>query len=93
MKWKFDSILADYNNLNVIKIIFHWYLVSHQAWWILLIGNLISGHITAIVLVGNHEREKIFEGKIGLNFIPHQIEATRNYPYQNFIWLMLFGGM
>jgi hypothetical protein len=44
-------------------------MVSHQAWWILLIGNLISGHLTAIVLVGNHEREKIFEGKIGLNFI------------------------
>lgn len=93
LKWKYDSIITDYKNYNIIKIVIHWYLMSHQSLWIILLGNLIAGHVTAVVLVGNHERERIFEGKINMNFIRHQIEATRNYHQQNFLWLMLFGGM
>jgi hypothetical protein len=69
LKWKYDSIMCDYKNFNIIKILIHWYLISYQSWWIVLIGNLIAGHITAVVLVGNHERERIFEGKINMTFI------------------------
>jgi hypothetical protein len=31
----------------------------------------VSGFCTAVVLVGNHENEKIFENKIDLPFIDH----------------------
>jgi len=54
---------------------------------------LISGFFTAIVLVGNHEKEMTFKDKITLPFIDHQIETTRNYPFTNVLHMILMGGM
>jgi hypothetical protein len=69
LKWKYDSIVTEYKSLNIILIAIHWYIMLQQKLWVVLLMHLIFGHILAVILVGNHEREKIFEEKSGLNFI------------------------
>lgn len=58
-----------------------------------LIGNLIAGFYSAIVLIGNHEREKRYPEQIDVSFIDHQIITSRNYNEVNFFWLIMMGGM
>jgi fatty acid desaturase len=67
--------------------------VLHQSLTVIIIANLISGFFTAVVLVGNHEKEKIFTDRIGMPFLEHQIIASRNYDYNGLFWLMMMGGM
>jgi hypothetical protein len=56
-KWKYDSIMEDYKHKNIILILIHWWLLLHQSLLLTIIMSLIFGHILAVILVGNHERE------------------------------------
>lgn len=93
IKWKFDSLMNDYNKKEICILLIHWILVLQQRLFVVILANLISGFLTAVVLVGNHENEKIFNKNCELDFIEHQIAATRNYKFYDFISLIFMGGM
>jgi fatty acid desaturase len=45
-----------------------------------VVGLLIAGFYSAIVLIGNHERETRIEAKLDKStFVDHQISTCRNY--------------
>jgi hypothetical protein len=44
-----------------------------------VVGELMAGFFAANVLIGNHEREKRFPGRIDATFMDHQIVTCRNY--------------
>lgn len=80
-KWKFDSLVAEFGTQGFIYLCIHWVIYAQQTWWVVLVANLISGFFTALILVANHENERIFEKRVDLPFFEHQIAASTNYPY------------
>jgi len=60
---------------------------------VIVIAWLISGFCTAVVLVGNHEKEHIFTDKIDVPFFKHMIITTRDYPHEGFLSMIFIGGM
>lgn len=58
-----------------------------------LVATLVGGFYSAMVLVGNHERETKFDGKTPDSFVDHQLMVCRNYWHVNFFWLVMMGGM
>ncbi|KAL4498509.1 hypothetical protein ABPG72_019627 [Tetrahymena utriculariae] len=92
-KWKFDSLVAEFGYKEFAYLAIHWAIIVQQTWWVVLIAHLIAGFLTAVILVGNHEKETIFEKRIDLPFFQHQITATTNYDYKSVISMIFMGGM
>lgn len=53
--------MTDFGTLHFIPLVIHQIIVWNQRWWVIVIAWLISGFFTAIVLVGNHEKEMTFK--------------------------------
>ena len=58
-----------------------------------VIGELVAGFYSALVLVGNHENEVRFKENPQVSFVDHQIKTSRNYANDSLFWLILMGGM
>ncbi|KRX05652.1 Cytochrome b5-like heme/steroid binding domain [Pseudocohnilembus persalinus] len=92
LKWNFDSIMFDYKTKRVIPLILHFIFYFQQNIIIFLLAQYVAGFFSAHILIGNHEKEKNFEGKHGLDFIRHQLVTARDYDYHGLIWLCYMGG-
>lgn len=58
-----------------------------------ILGELIAGFYSAVILIGNHEKEIRFAENPKMDFIDHQVKTCRNYEYESLFWLLLMGGM
>lgn len=84
LKWRFDSLVAALRSINILESVF---IITNYAclyvfrenliWWV--VGQLIAGFFSAVILVGNHENEVRYKENPQMSFIDHQIKTSRDY--------------